>query len=106
MSISAIKADHYHSCDGLSDVSESIHELTDCCQIYDLVANPQYTGGAQEDSCYPQDFVYYSSMALGFYYFDLLRAMTATCRHTKEHTYSVQPGQASRPPATSDGRDM
>ncbi len=31
--------------------------------------NPQYTGGASQDECYPSEFVYYSSTRQGFYMF-------------------------------------
>ena len=34
-----------------------------------FVLNDQYTGGVNQDECYPEDFVYYSSMALGFNFF-------------------------------------
>jgi len=34
-----------------------------------FVPNPQFTGGVNQDECYPQDFVYYSSSRQGFYMF-------------------------------------
>ena len=34
-----------------------------------FVENPQYTGGNNQDECYPAEFVYYSSIAQGFYLF-------------------------------------
>ena len=40
-----------------------------CDDILGFVDNPQYTGGANQDECYPEDFVYYTSIAQGFYLF-------------------------------------
>jgi len=34
-----------------------------------FVPNPQYTGGENQDECYPEDFVYYTSVRQGFYLF-------------------------------------
>ena len=34
-----------------------------------FVPNPQFTGGVNQDECYPEDFVYYSSTRQGFYMF-------------------------------------
>lgn len=34
-----------------------------------FVPNPQYTGGTNQDECYPEDFIYYTSVRQGFYLF-------------------------------------
>ena len=34
-----------------------------------FVENIQYTGAANQDECYPENFVYFSSIAQGFYLF-------------------------------------
>ena len=34
-----------------------------------FLPNPQFTGGINQDECYPEDFVYYSSTRQGFYMF-------------------------------------
>ena len=38
------------------------------CPDY-FTTNPQYTGGVSQDECYPDDFVYYTSVRQGFYLF-------------------------------------
>ena len=40
-----------------------------CEEIPGFVENPQYTGGPNQDECYPEQFVYYSSISQGFYLF-------------------------------------
>tara|TARA_B110000438_G_scaffold281858_1_gene308375 strand:- start:492 stop:1727 length:1236 start_codon:yes stop_codon:yes gene_type:complete len=48
--------------------SDLLFAINRDCPDY-FIANPQYTGGSSQDECYPESFVYYTSVRQGFYLF-------------------------------------
>jgi hypothetical protein len=52
---------------GLFAINIVFCNFRDCPDNF--VPNPQFTGGVNQDECYPEDFVYYSSTRQGFYMF-------------------------------------